>query len=1282
MNALVSLWLLLPIFLLYLIDHDHSARTIHMWPWLFFSALALSAGSLWVARKRSLSAPLWLVGPASLLLLRAISIRPALNFGAYLHSLAQASTYLAIVLVVFNARAVRLTTIRRALIVPLTILVLGNLGGIFTHKNPFTFADVIGSGLGHRNWMSVFVALSLPWLLTSGRVPMRLLTTLSIYVVLANRTRSAWLMLVIYLLGLLLVWLTSRDHRAFRPLGRFVLSFVVALIALKAIPNRLKWAAPSPYLTSLSTMTSLKQSSGRDQIWRVLLEMAKEHPLRGVGSGNYLVRFYDYVAASGAKKEALGTVTSIAGMNDYLQEAAETGILGGAILLLAVLSGAILAFLRAHRRRWLLAIVALGPVALAADAMVDFPFQRAETVLLFFITVAILLRDLRARSVRLPRIALGPIALAASALLAFVSLRELTSNAFEIRYRRSQALEDLERSYRAWPWDQKSTNRSLVEEVLNRKGAIEAKMLAADQLKNWPNLTDSRLAMALVDEQQGNFTEALEYYRTIFAGSERCSDRAVFAFERMIKASKFPASLRSEAQQLHSCKAAPAASTFRTKANWNQAQSFLSEWRGDPLFSANWSGSFRPYVFHQDRPTPVFPAHLPVPVGVEMLSPRPLSDEEILVEGSYDGREDRFDLFLYDRAGTISKLTDAPDDNNGALCVLPRSRAISWHTKHSQQFARILPDGKLQPTGESSSPLEECIWRDERTVIGYAHQHGAYQLWQCTIDSKVTCHTRASLEKAVHVMHLFAAKGGAVGVVALTAGASFRRPFLLSSDGDRLLPASIGKRTFEGDVLDVHRDHLRIGLHSRYAVDATPTEAGIVHAFEQIGPDMFAIYSDAKVAKVLARRTETGWTPIALASTSSVDARADTSIPRANDSPAERRGTPLEIWIRTPADRQLQAFYFGPLDPTSVVMWWHGGPKENVSPRYSPYFQVLNELGFGVLAVNYPGSTGRGAAFEADFSPTAALDTFDGAFRFLQSSGVTKIVSWSVSTGEIFQKLILENGRAVSAIVDEGGARVDTLREAAHAGEVPYFNIGGSYDPLFDLDTVNDFSYSGGHALLRGRDFFHMVDAIGPFLSSVPPITSAQVGSAPRATLDPEDPLAFELAEDLLADCLKEHPVRLLRDADRSLRSADTARDLAGEVAESPSAPRFSIRFSTSETGPSASSVTLRAHPSANEVRAANRFIDALRTEGMVPQSASPNSRSLAPGLFERDEPAPPEGQGCRFAAEIFATADSEERRLLENRELASDGPYVHPRLRNLARILCPSVLEAMDCRK
>jgi dipeptidyl aminopeptidase/acylaminoacyl peptidase len=55
--------------------------------------------------------------------------------------------------------------------------------------------------------------------------------------------------------------------------------------------------------------------------------------------------------------------------------------------------------------------------------------------------------------------------------------------------------------------------------------------------------------------------------------------------------------------------------------------------------------------------------------------------------------------------------------------------------------------------------------------------------------------------------------------------------------------------------------------------------------------------------------------------------------------------------------------------PQRWIVWLHGGPREQVSPRFNLYFDFLTRLGYAIVALNYPGSTGIGNEYELNGVP-------------------------------------------------------------------------------------------------------------------------------------------------------------------------------------------------------------------------------------------------------------------------------------------------------------------------
>lgn len=64
----------------------------------------------------------------------------------------------------------------------------------------------------------------------------------------------------------------------------------------------------------------------------------------------------------------------------------------------------------------------------------------------------------------------------------------------------------------------------------------------------------------------------------------------------------------------------------------------------------------------------------------------------------------------------------------------------------------------------------------------------------------------------------------------------------------------------------------------------------------------------------------------------------------------------------------------------------HGGPHLHESAAWDPLRQALAQDGFTVLAVNYSGSTGYGAAFENTDSPDVQASDLAASIRYLEVS--------------------------------------------------------------------------------------------------------------------------------------------------------------------------------------------------------------------------------------------------------------------------------------------------------
>jgi Flp pilus assembly protein TadD len=136
---------------------------------------------------------------------------------------------------------------------------------------------------------------------------------------------------------------------------------------------------------------------GRTMIWRLTGRLIADHPLAGVGAGNFPIRLPEYFAAPEADMAAVHTDTWSRPHNDFLQVAAEKGIPGllafvGVFAAAFVASGVTVRRAAAVGDARLAVFLAMALASYLAFSGFDFPLERVShqatlAVLLAAITV-------------------------------------------------------------------------------------------------------------------------------------------------------------------------------------------------------------------------------------------------------------------------------------------------------------------------------------------------------------------------------------------------------------------------------------------------------------------------------------------------------------------------------------------------------------------------------------------------------------------------------------------------------------------------------------------------------------------------------------------------------------------------------------------------------------------------------------------------------------------------------------------------------------------------------
>jgi O-antigen ligase len=166
-----------------------------------------------------------------------------------------------------------------------------------------------GGTFGNRNFMAHMVAIGMPVLLLVSLEARRKRDSVfgTIGIVLASaalvlsRSRAAWLGAAASTLFLMVeglwvgrLWDDQQLRRRVLRLGGLA---VAGLLLALVLPNRLNWRSDSPYFDSLTGVANYKEGSGKGRLIQYgnTLGMAADHPLLGVGPGNWPVYYPRYM---------------------------------------------------------------------------------------------------------------------------------------------------------------------------------------------------------------------------------------------------------------------------------------------------------------------------------------------------------------------------------------------------------------------------------------------------------------------------------------------------------------------------------------------------------------------------------------------------------------------------------------------------------------------------------------------------------------------------------------------------------------------------------------------------------------------------------------------------------------------------------------------------------------------------------------------------------------------------------------------------------------------------
>jgi O-antigen ligase len=489
---------------------------------------------------------------------KVVFLLPVVNAGLSYQTVA---LYIAVLLVGAWIRNVNLSanTLCWTFVTPAAISTFSVL--LVTYAGISLLSDYapLGAPIGLKNSLTVYLALMVPFMIAAllsmlerdnhhrsfrvaGLLALLFGMLLAIFL---SRTRSAWWMIAVDVIGVAIIALRTGARSAY--LASAVLPALVTLAITFGIlaPNSLHWTSSTPFMDSLSSMASLRQSNGRDLLWQVGIEMVKANPVIGIGSANYPTLWPRYIASAEVDPEAFALLRpDLPIFNDYLQALIENGGVGLLLCVCAFIVLPLASFLERMRDGFgpREALLLLGCLSLSLDALVDYPFNRIETLLTFTAALEIA----TGRSQREFRIdAHRSVLMVFAATLIFLSVGLIRIGGFagaRAIFAVTRNNDAMVVAWRLWPWDMIWNHRHV--EILWNAGRFEqAESLARTRLAAWPEDAESYFGMARLHELQGKWNEAVEMYRRaiVFVPGGRCFYPVYSDYERMISRREFAA---------------------------------------------------------------------------------------------------------------------------------------------------------------------------------------------------------------------------------------------------------------------------------------------------------------------------------------------------------------------------------------------------------------------------------------------------------------------------------------------------------------------------------------------------------------------------------------------------------------------------------------------------------------------------------------------------------------------------------------------------------------------
>jgi dipeptidyl aminopeptidase/acylaminoacyl peptidase len=362
------------------------------------------------------------------------------------------------------------------------------------------------------------------------------------------------------------------------------------------------------------------------------------------------------------------------------------------------------------------------------------------------------------------------------------------------------------------------------------------------------------------------------------------------------------------------------------------------------IYSSNRDGFVRPFLVEMKNPAAPRMSEIDLGEARDFIAQSLAPDCRTLAIVSDHGGDGLFEIFLYDlRSSSLRKVTGMPGRDEGKPLFAPRAGLLAYLTDGNLSLYDYVK-ARPSPVPEVSQRFQTIIWSDDGTSLFLEDERS--DLWRYNVagsrfDKLWTAPQPGLFVRTISEHHrqlLFNSDHET----------AFRQIYdldLQSAALTHLYPTQ--QDQFSAEELDSGRYTFRTNVDGSFIalelVNGNPQvrspATGVVYDFSlAFGPPLL-LYSNDHLPASLYWFEKGRLKPL-------IATGSETRQPDA-------------ILIRN-SSGAANFLYMPSRTPRGLLIWLHGGPHEQVSPRFNLFFDFFARKNIAVYAINYPGSTGFG----------------------------------------------------------------------------------------------------------------------------------------------------------------------------------------------------------------------------------------------------------------------------------------------------------------------------------